>query len=298
MRGMALDLTSISAPITKLVEVVAKGCGVLYEPTRIVREAKANAKADLILADTNIRVDEIKRRAAARLVYTEIARQENIEAIVDKAARQLPSEVDPEPVDQDWSRLFFSAAQDVSDDEVQEMWARILAGEVAIPGSFSRRAIEALRVMNKHEASLLSALTTVTCLNGGWEMYFRASSVDYAMKRELGAFDWERCLIDIGILDSKLIAKRALEVDGFEFVFGEARLVLNRYNPAPDYHNDDVNRVLHWRTYTPVGHELARVVRRHTNERIVGELRLEIKEHFGMVLESSPASDERPGADD
>jgi hypothetical protein len=79
------DLAPYSAAVTKLIDVVAKGIGIAYEPTRIIREARAHARAELILAATDLKIEEIKQRAAARVVHTEIARQENIENIVEIA---------------------------------------------------------------------------------------------------------------------------------------------------------------------------------------------------------------------
>ena len=39
------NLTGLEKPLTKLIEVVSKGIGVLYEPTRINNEAIAQAEA-------------------------------------------------------------------------------------------------------------------------------------------------------------------------------------------------------------------------------------------------------------
>ena len=38
------DVGNLTEPITKLVESVADAIGVLYEPTRIVKKAKADAE--------------------------------------------------------------------------------------------------------------------------------------------------------------------------------------------------------------------------------------------------------------
>jgi formate-dependent nitrite reductase membrane component NrfD len=44
----------LSGPITKLIETVSSGLGVLYEPTRIVLKAKTDAKTIKIIDKASI----------------------------------------------------------------------------------------------------------------------------------------------------------------------------------------------------------------------------------------------------
>lgn len=60
--------------------------------------------------------------------------------------------------DFDWFMRFFDTAGNVSNAEMQKLWARILSGEVANTGSFSLRAIETLKNMSQHEATLLQTM--------------------------------------------------------------------------------------------------------------------------------------------
>lgn len=58
-----MDLTPVSAPLTKLIEVAARGIGVIYEPVHIVRMAKAHAKAEMILAETDDKLGGMDRKS-------------------------------------------------------------------------------------------------------------------------------------------------------------------------------------------------------------------------------------------
>ena len=53
---------------------------------------------------------------------------------------------------------FYEATGTVSDSEVQELWAKILAGEVYQQGSYSLRTLEALRNLSKTEAALFQTI--------------------------------------------------------------------------------------------------------------------------------------------
>lgn len=148
----------LTEPITKLIETVGNGIGVIYEPKRILKKAKADAEALKVLAVAKAQAQEIEARAEARLHYIEMRRQMNIEAIVRLAAGQIPKEVSSQPVDQDWVADFFGHCQDVGNETLQSLWARLLAGEVANPGSFSRRTLYTVKLMSKDDADLFTKL--------------------------------------------------------------------------------------------------------------------------------------------
>ncbi|NOJ25422.1 DUF2806 domain-containing protein [Vibrio coralliilyticus] len=152
MSDPLISLDKLSEPITKLVEVVASGIGTLYQPFGTVRQAKADAKAKLIIAKADCEVLSLSERANSRLGHRESLRQSNIESIVSMAAKEMPESVSDRPVDIDWTLQFFDTAQDICDDEMQSLWARILAGEVSTPGSYSKRTLQFLKTMDKFEA--------------------------------------------------------------------------------------------------------------------------------------------------
>jgi len=151
-----IDLGKVSKPISKLIDAVSQGIGTLYEPTRIRRRARAEADAALIKAEGDIRKRELLKRAANRLAFQEMRRQENIENIVEIAAASLPETVSEEPVDKDWISRFFDECKDVSNEELQKIWGRLLAGEVANPKSCSRKTLAILKDLSQEDAKLFT----------------------------------------------------------------------------------------------------------------------------------------------
>lgn len=98
--------------------------------------------------------DDFLKRTQTRMAYQELKKQQNIENVANKAVAVLADEeaVAPDPVDQDWLMRFFNTVEDVGNEEMQEIWARLLAGEVKKPGTFSLRTLETLRNMTHEEA--------------------------------------------------------------------------------------------------------------------------------------------------
>lgn len=124
-------------------------------------------------------------RARDRFHYQEAKRQINIERIATHAMNELPPEVSEEPVDEDWIARFFDAAKDVSSEQMQLLWGKLLVGEVAKPGSYTQRTLEILRNMTSAEATLFTRLGLYV-LNG--------ETIAADALNELAAFTYDELL--------------------------------------------------------------------------------------------------------
>lgn len=186
------NLTGLEKPLIKFIEVVSSGIGKIYEPIHIERKAKAKAKELEIMSEIvnknislpikyekgDITIDtekaqELISRAQNRMLYQEMKKQQNIDSIVEKAYVELEKEkeVSSEPVDEDWIIRFFNSIEDIKEEEMQELWAKILAGEIKQPKSFSKRTLEVLRNISKEEALLFEKICK-TCIGRGDRKYF------------------------------------------------------------------------------------------------------------------------------
>lgn len=89
------------------------------------------------------------------LVSRHIQGEINLAKTILKAEQELLGQemVAPEEdIEIDWINRWRDYALNVSSDEVQALWARLLAGEVKSPGRFSFRTMEFLKNLTKHEA--------------------------------------------------------------------------------------------------------------------------------------------------
>ena len=97
-----------------------------------------------------------------RILYQEEKRQRNIQDVLGKAANAATStEVPDHEPDHDWTARFFNSIQDVSSEEMQTLWAKILAGEVERPGSTSTRTLSILRDLDQTTANLFRTLCSL-----------------------------------------------------------------------------------------------------------------------------------------
>ena len=148
--------------------IVARGesdsLGILAEgqsnAIKIIAEAQAEARQMLVSPEAIVQGEiEFGETVNQRIRFQEEKRQRNIEAVVTKAALQLGNEEvqDHEP-DHDWTSRFFNDIQDVSNEEAQQLYAKILAGEVERPGQTSIRTLSILRDLDQSTASCFKTL--------------------------------------------------------------------------------------------------------------------------------------------
>lgn len=153
-------------PIEKFIEVVSQGIGTLYRPTAIRNEANAEAYKILTLesarskasAESKLFELELNSTIQQRLIYQETKKQSNINQVLEIAADQInqAETVSAEKVDNDWTTRFFNISENISNEEMQQLWGRILAAEIKQPKSFSLRTLELLKNLSKEEAETFS----------------------------------------------------------------------------------------------------------------------------------------------
>jgi len=140
--------TAVPKSVAKLLDTVCEQIGLFLEPIHIRRkgqaesdlslaEAKAKAAIAVVRIENKDAIQDFEDRIEERLRRREAKRQATREAITAQAVQEIPESVSEQPVDEDWTARFFESCEDVNDEQMRLLWARILAGEVAKPGSFS-----------------------------------------------------------------------------------------------------------------------------------------------------------------
>ena len=155
---------NINLGIEKLVETISNVTGLTARGIR--KNADAESYAAIKKAETETEVQLLKLQGEDKIAQYVLARNkqkvENVEEIVSKAKQQFaPDEqVSEEPVEKDWMTRFLNIAEEVSDEDMQNIWARVLAGEIKKPKSYSLRTLEVLRNLSKEEAALIMRVSS------------------------------------------------------------------------------------------------------------------------------------------
>lgn len=95
-------------------------------------------------------------RAEQRQLAESIRQERNIENVIGFASNEISqmddSNVSDEPVDADWITRLFHIVKDISSEEMQFVWGKILAGEIKRPGSFSLKTLDIIRNITRQDA--------------------------------------------------------------------------------------------------------------------------------------------------
>ena len=158
-----IDLSELSKPAVVLVEKISEGIGGIAAPWQIERVAKAKieaahsaAEVARIEAHSEIEVADLRQRAAQRRIEEDTRHQKNMEDITAKAIPHLNEGAKPDSMEEDWIANFFDKCRIVSDTEMQSLWARVLAGEANVPGTYSKRTVNLLSDFDKSDAELFT----------------------------------------------------------------------------------------------------------------------------------------------
>lgn len=127
----------------------------------IIAQAQTDARQYLVAqgADAQGTVEITHDNIMQRIEFQERKRLANIVSVVANAAEELSDKdvTDHEP-DHDWTARFFDSVQDVSSEHMQNLWAKVLSGEVETPGRTSLRTLDTLRNMTKRDAELFEGI--------------------------------------------------------------------------------------------------------------------------------------------
>ena len=187
---------------------------------QIIARAQSDARATLVSPHAAVQGEiDFTQMVNQRLEFQEEKRQGNIQSVVRLAAEELQDQNVPDTdTNHDWAARFFNEVQDVSSEDMQDLWAKVLAGEVRKPGSTSIRTLNILRNIEKDTATLFRRLCS-GCVS-----------------LSLG----ESQLMDIRLLSlGGNAANNALQKFGISFgvlnLLNENGLVISDYNSRFDY---------------------------------------------------------------
>lgn len=162
--GALVEFNVNTDGLAKFAEIVGNWTG--WNARGRERMAEADAYAKVRDVDAQNAVALAKLEGEEQIIRYMLARESrkmnNVHQVIEKAQSQFTNgeQVSGEPVDQDWQNRFFSIVEDVSNEEMQKLWAQVLAGEIKQPKSYSMRTLDTLRNMTKEDAELFVASTT------------------------------------------------------------------------------------------------------------------------------------------
>lgn len=183
----------------------------------------------------------LEQRTQQRLNYQAAIKQLNVESVTSFAAEEL-KDVEPvtdEPIDADWISRFFNIVEDVSNEDMQALWGKILAGEVKKPKTFSLRTLDLLRNLSQEEAVIFNTVAHYAVSNSKGSYIFKGID-NWVLHSFNISFSDILLLMEAGILSSSesgfATYNKPTKPDLAPYVFGSKVLVISRNEESECLH--------------------------------------------------------------
>jgi hypothetical protein len=189
-------MSKVYKPAAIYLEGKAKAA---VEANRIVKLAEAEAKVELIRSEKRSEqalmeadfLEELAQRTKTRFVNQELFRQANLEAVIEESiqiAEKEHGDTSAVSIDESWMWKFIEGAQNVSEEELREFWARILSSKGA--GNDIRPIVlDVLRLFDKELATSFRRISLFCIL------------YNYISASELSSTNDLEDLVDVGVLE-------------------------------------------------------------------------------------------------
>lgn len=143
---IAIETENYRVSQQKRADILAKFEGILPEVATPTERAISSFLADIQFSQRN-------REQIGLLTFE----------LLNSWGTPLPEE---NPLSDELMMRFYRYASDISTEEGQKIWAKVLAGEIARPGSFSLNTLDILRNITQEQAKALISLSKYIFGNG------------------------------------------------------------------------------------------------------------------------------------
>lgn len=181
-------------------------------------------------------------------------------------------EVSDEKIDEDWITRFFDTVENISNESLQMLWAKILAGEIKKPNTYSLRTLELLKNLSFKDAELFSKIGNLSIQNQTRTSTFVMS--DKTILEKFGInFSEILSLQDLGLIHphsllSFNVKKQANDILIYLF-YGKDLIKIDLKK------NTEINVPSY--SFTSIGMELLSLIERVRNDLYIQEFAKEVK---------------------
>ncbi len=232
----------------------------------------------------------LEDRSYRRKKLDELRQQKNMEAIMIRAAQYCSNSAITDRADQDWFSRFVTLAEGISNKIMQDLWAKILAGEISQPGSFSLKTLQTFRSMSIAEAKLLAKACSLAVTDTR-KKNIRVISGAYQIPKLFNFFNRQRQQrIDLSqaglsyadiltLADNHLLFEQETESHSLE----KGEKIQFNYNGKPlSFVANKVDCILTFYKFTPIGAELAHLVADNVDNDYLTALKTQLAENFAV----------------
>ena len=240
----------------------------------------------------------IEDRSIRRERLASLRKQKNIETIMEKTIAFCANKSIDKRTDLDWFNHYITLAENVSNKTMQDLWAKILAGELSRHGSYSLKALKLFREMSIVDAKLLAKACSlavkdkskknIRIISGAYQKPGLFNFLNKDRQRYINLSHFGLNYADIlSLADNHLLYQH--ESESSMMAIGEARNF--NYNGMPlNLMSKKANVTLQFYKFTPIGAELAHLISDKPDDDFFTILKQQLSHHFKIDVAPSTSS--------
>jgi len=232
----------------------------------------------------------LEDRSYRRKKLDELRQQQNMEAIILRAIQYCSDGTIADRADQDWFGSFVTLAEGISNKTMQDLWAKILAGEISQPGTFSLKTLQTFRTMSITEAKLLAkacslAVTdarkkNIRLINGAYQL---PKLLNFFSRQRQQRLDLSQAGLNyadiLTLADNHLLFEQ--ETESHALAKGE-KIQFNYNGKQLSFVAKKADCILTFYKFTPIGTELAHLVADDVDNDYLAALKTQLAENFAI----------------
>ncbi|WP_019029502.1 TIGR03899 family protein [Colwellia piezophila] len=241
----------------------------------------------LVAADKQLLIED---RTAKRVRLSQLRKQQNIEHIMQKTLGYCAGFEIGQRIDLDWFSRYIALSEEVSNPTMQDLWAKILAGELTKPGSFSFKALQVFRDLSIYDAKLLAKACSLAIKDTN-KKNIRLISGAYQQPGLFNFFSKQRqqyCnLSHYGLNYADLLALAENHLiyiqESESSLMGKGEELQFTYNGlALKLKAKKSNVSIQFYKFTPIGAELAHLITDKVNDEFFEHLKSKLSHYFSV----------------
>ena len=282
-RNLGTDLETINGKSKSSDKAAAAEKALFNQPEQpsIVKHQQLSDKTGLMPGGLyDKKPSNINQRAQKRKQLNDARKQANVEAIMTLAMEYCSESTSTEDIDPDWFHQFIQLSEDTSSKMMQALWGKILAGEIARPGTFSFKSLTILKRMTNKEALAFQHACQLAMTNRRdnsaqiiYGYYQKPGLINFLSLGKKGHINLSKLNLPypelLMLMDTELIYHS--EIESGELSGGES-IEYNYLGRNIQFTARKNGTVLNYFKFTQTGCELARLIRLNPDQTYLDEL--------------------------
>ena len=230
----------------------------------------------------------IDDRSERRERFNHNRRQQNIEKVIEKSLHYCSDSAISDKADPDWFDQFIEFAERVSNPTMQDLWAKILAGELTHPGTFSLKTLKAFKNLSLSDARLFGKVCSlglkdnskknIRVISGVYQKpsLFNMLSKNREASISLNKFGLSYSEI-LTLADHHLLFSQETELPPLE----KGEELALKYNGIPlIFKAKKADTVIKFYKLTPIGAELAQLIGDKPDDGFLSHMKSKLSHHL------------------